>query len=128
VLGLRDGAAPTGVLVARVAEYAGCRALRIVDLVARPDTIARLGGVVDALLVETGAEYADLYNTGLDPRLLDRGGFMRIDPDGPDVVPDHFEPFERRNVRLWYAFTGEPVLYKGDADQDRPNRMSDALV
>ena len=128
VLELRDDAVAAGILVARVAEHAGRRALRIVDLVARPDIIARLGGLVDALLVETGAEYADLYNTGLEPHLLERGGFTRVDPEGADVVPDHFEPFERRNVRLWYAFTGEPVLYKGDADQDRPSRLADALV
>ena len=39
---------------------------------------------------------------------------------------DHFEPFERRNVRLWFAIKGtrEPVMFKGDGDQDRPSLVS----
>jgi len=39
-------------------------------------------------------------------------------------VPDHFEPFERRNAPIRFALkTDRPaVLFKGDGDQDRPNQ------
>jgi len=29
------------------------------------------------------------------------------------------------NVRLWFSITGEPAVFKGDADQDRPCAVPD---
>jgi len=91
---------------------------------ATDDALACCGPALQLLLEETDAEYADIYNVGIDPELLKRAGFRCVDPDGPEIVPDHFEPFEPRNIRLWYSLKGSsaPVLFKGDADQDRPNR------
>jgi hypothetical protein len=125
VIALLDGGNPAGLMAVRTAEHAGRRALRIVDFCGPGDVLARTGPVVEALLHELNAEYADVYNTGLDRTVFERAGFRWIDPDGPDIVPDHFEPFERRNVRLWFAWKGtrHAVLFKGDADQDRPNRV-----
>ena len=122
VVGLVDGGLVAGLLALRVAEHAGHRALRIVDFLGHSRLLERMGGAVQALLEAHGAEYADLYNTGIDPGTLERGGFRRVDPDGRDMVPDHFEPFERRNVRLCFSIKagGATVLFKGDADQDRP--------
>lgn len=118
----RDGRRPVALLAARIAEHAGRRALRIVDYLGAAEAIAGIGGVVLEELRRTGAEYADVYNAGVPPELWERAGFSPIDPEGPDVVPDHFEPFEARNVRLLYAVKADRpiVLFKGDADQDRP--------
>jgi hypothetical protein len=123
VIGLVDGGPVVGLLALRVAEHAGHRALRIVDFVGHAGLLERMGEAVQSQLEAHDAEYADVYNVGLDARTLERGGFRRIDPDGPDVVPDHFEPFEPRNVRLCFSIkaTDAAVLFKGDADQDRPN-------
>ena len=122
---LEDGR-PVGVLVTRPAEHDGRRALRIVDFLGSDSLLARTGPVVQGLLADLGADYADVYNTGIDRAVFERAGFRRIDPDGPEIVPDHFEPFERRNVRLWFSLSGAPdaVLFKGDSDQDRPNRVA----
>jgi len=123
VLAIEDGGRTVGVLAARVAEHGGHRAVRIVDFAGAPDVVATLGSVAHALVQAADAEYADVYNAGIDPALFARAGFTRIDPDGADVVPDHFEPFERRNVRLFFAMKGggAPALFKADGDQDRPN-------
>jgi hypothetical protein len=125
VIALQDAGAPAGLMAARTAEHGGRRALRIVDFLGSDDVLARTGPVVQTLLEQVGAEYADVYNTGIGPSVFARAGFRRIDPDGPEIVPDHFEPFERRNVRLWFSLKGSRhgVLFKGDADQDRPNRV-----
>ena len=125
VIALLDAGTPVGLMAARTAEHAGRRALRVVDLVGTGEMIARTGAVVEMLLEELDAEYADAYNIGIDGDAFERAGFWRIDPDGPDIVPDHFEPFERRNIRLWFSWKGPQteVLFKGDADQDRPNRV-----
>jgi len=125
VVALLDGGSPAGVIAARTAEHGGRKALRIVDFLGSESVLARSGPVVQTLLDQVGAEYADVYNTGIDAGVFERAGFRRVDPEGPDIVPDHFEPFERRNVRLWFSLkgSGRPVLFKGDADQDRPNRV-----
>jgi len=119
---------PQGVvalLAARVVEHAARRALRIVDFAGPAEAFARVGSVVDSMLEEFDAEYADVYNAGIPAHVFAQAGFLPVDPDGSDIVPDHFEPFERRNVRLWYAIKGAPapVIFKGDGDQDRPNRV-----
>jgi hypothetical protein len=122
VLAVLDDGAAAGLMAARIAEHGGRRALRIVDFLGAPDVFARTGPTVQALLEEFEAEYADLYNAGIDAEVFARAGFARVDPEGADVVPDHFEPFERRNVRLWFSLKGpHPVLFKGDGDQDRPS-------
>jgi hypothetical protein len=125
VLALLDAGVPAGLMAARTAEHDGRRALRIVDFLGPEGVLARTGPVVQALLEEFDAEYADVYNSGIDRAAFERAGFRRIDPQGPESVPDHFEPFERRNIRLWFSLKGPPnvVLFKGDADQDRPNRV-----
>jgi hypothetical protein len=126
VIGLFDREMLAGLVAARVAEHGGRRAVRIVDFLGRTETVAHIGRVARALIDETDAEYADVYNTGIDESAFRAAGFRRVDPDGADIVPDHFEPFERRNVRLWYAIDSEcrPILFKGDADQDRPNLVA----
>jgi hypothetical protein len=125
VIALLDADAPAGILACRIAEHGGRRALRIVDFLGADDVLERTGAAVQTLLEELDAEYADVYNTGIDGGVFERAGFRRIDPDGSEIVPDHFEPFERRNIRLWFSLkgAGNPILFKGDSDQDRPNRV-----
>jgi hypothetical protein len=115
-----------GMLAVRTAEHSGARAIRVVDFLGSPDVLERMGPVVQAQIDEVGAEYADIYNAGISADALGRAGFRKVDPDGAEIVPDNFEPFERRNVRLWFAFKGpgDPVLFKGDSDRDRPNRIA----
>jgi hypothetical protein len=112
-------------VAARVVEHAARRALRIVDFAGPAEAFAQLGWAVDSLLEEFHAEYADVYNAGIPAPVFAQAGFLPVNPDDYEIVPDHFEPFERRNVRLWYAIKGAtvPVIFKGDGDQDRPNRV-----
>ena len=129
VIGLVDGGSVVGLLAARTAEHAGRRAVRIVDVAGPSDAIARIGGVVQSLIRDDDAEYADVYNSGVDASAFQAAGFQRVAPQGVDIVPDHFEPFERRNVRLWFSIKSAcmPVLFKGDADRDRPNIVANAM-
>ena len=126
VIAVLEGDACSGLIAARIAEHGGRRVLRVVDFAGSDEVLACSGPVIQQLLDDTGAEYADIYNSGIDAEVFARAGFAAIDPDGPDIVPDHFEPFERRNVRLWFSLKGpgDAALFKGDSDQDRPNRLS----
>jgi hypothetical protein len=121
---VRDGDR-AAVLVTRLCDHAGAKALRVVDVVGDVDALAGCGPALYGVMVDAAAEYVDLYCTGVGEQL--RAAGLHDLADHPDVVlPNHFEPFERRNVDLPFAFRGRDgtvVLCKGDADQDRPNRI-----
>ncbi|MBI5211319.1 MAG: hypothetical protein HY927_15200 [Elusimicrobia bacterium] len=119
---------PAGLAALRLAEHEGARALRIVDFMGPSGVWSRCGSAVAAVMEETGAEYADILEYGLDAADLRAAGFALVEPAGPLVVPNHFEPFVPRNVRVEFAVSrpaGRPfVLFRGDGDQDRPNRVA----
>jgi hypothetical protein len=98
----------------------------VVDFLGPNELVRGLGAIVLAQVRRHGAEYADVHNWGIDAELFDAAGFLRVDPAGGDVVPNHFEPFERRNAPIRFALkSARPaVLFKGDGDQDRPNQRA----
>jgi hypothetical protein len=113
------------ILATRLCEHAGVKALRIVDFLGAPEALAQSGRGIQDLLAATGAEYADLYCSGMEDAVLATG--LRNVAEFEDlIIPSHFEPFERKNVELLYALMGqgaEVVICKGDGDQDRPNLL-----
>jgi hypothetical protein len=58
-----------------------------------------------------------------------RAGFSERTTEGEVVIPDHFEPFEFKNVEMNFALKiseeirekAQVRLFKSDGDQDRPN-------
>lgn len=125
VWALRRGAQVIGLMASRLAHANGSRALRIVDYYGPQDGLV---GCCDALqhrLRLEDAEYADILNFGLPAESMRRAGFLLKRPDDGAVVPDYFEPFEPRNVVKRFVFKPPAgagfVLFKADADQDRPN-------
>jgi hypothetical protein len=127
-LALRDDR-PLGLAVLRRVEAFGSSAFRVVDAIPMPSgELSFLGPLADRELERGGGEYVDFLTSSSDPS-LEAGGFSRLDLSGEPVVPNHFEPFERRNIVLDLAFwTREPGPYrlvKGDSDQDRPSLLPD---
>jgi len=116
---------PIGLLATRLAAHRERRALRLVDFIGADDFVPALGRLILEQVRRHGAEYADILNWGIDSALFEAAGFSPIDPAGPDIVPNHFEPFERRNAPVRFALKadGPAVLFKGDGDQDRPNQL-----
>jgi hypothetical protein len=111
-------------LVTRRVRVGDASALRMVDLFGSLAGAGRLEAAVRAYLRKTGAEYLDCVHAGIDAALWEQAGFEK--KQDPVVIPDYFEPFERRNVELVWAFKSEEpgyVFFKGDGDQDRPNGM-----
>ena len=63
-------------------------------------------------------------NFGLPENLFTKMGFDLLDLDGEIIIPNYFEPFEQRNVRIEVAYktkNNNYVAFKADSDQDRPN-------
>ncbi len=125
VWALRKGPSIVGLMALRAVNANGSKALRIVDYLGAGDGFVGSYDALQKLLRDEDAEYVDLMNYGLSEERMDQSGFLLKDPDGEVVVPDYFEPFEPRNVAKRFVFrppSGEDfVLFKADADQDRPN-------
>ncbi len=104
-------------------EQADLPVLRIVDFIGEDSILPRIGGAIDALLQQTGAEYADCYCAGIPAEIFAAAGFAeRREGDGT-VIPNYLTPPLRENTEYYY-FVNQPegfVLFKADGDQDRPN-------
>lgn len=110
----------------------GC-ALRIVDILGDANVLARCGALLRRELSASECEYLDVMCWGVDNLALSTGGFVSSADYEGLIIPNYFEPFERKNVRIEIAFRtdhklGEPKvqLFRADSDQDRPNCL-DAL-
>lgn len=121
-----EGGKLLGYLVTRTVasgEQGEIPVLRIVDFVGEDAVLARLGGAIDRLLHEVGAEYAECYNVGIPADIWAAAGLKeRLENDG-NIIPNYLTPPLYDNTEYYY-FTNQPenfVLFKADGDQDRPN-------
>lgn len=107
--------------VIRETAVDGNKCIRIVDIIGNMEGICDITGNVQEWLKSCGAEYVDCYNHGIDKDIFLKIGFRQV--EGDTVIPNYFEPFERKNVDIHYAaYAQHPVvIFKGDCDQDRPN-------
>lgn len=109
-------------LVIRNLNVNGAKAIRIIDVIGQLQ--GNLYDEFQSYLKETGAEYIDFMNYGIDENIFTQMGFRKLDLDGDLIIPNYFEPFEQRNVKIdiaWKADYENYVAFKGDSDQDRPN-------
>lgn len=119
----------TALIATRIAEHQGARALRIVDFAGAPAALYQAGAGLAALLEESDAEYADFWAYGMDERAICATGMVPVDPSGPIIIPNYFEPFLAHNGRILCAIrqvNGEsrtPLIFRADGDQDRPNLL-----
>ena len=108
-------------LVFRIQECNGSRALRFIDCIGEQECIADVTDSIDALMDEFSCEYVDVYVAGVSDGVFLSGGWRKAEPDG-NIIPDYFAPFEQRPVTIHYATSNaSAVLFKGDGDQDRPS-------
>jgi len=125
-LGLTTGEKERGVLIARACPHGEAVALRIVDYWGEHEALGDVGPELETLMREHHAEYVDVYNLGINPDVFARAGLLHRADDGTVVIPNYFEPYAARNVNLDFMCrnqdASEPyVMFKGDADQDRPS-------
>lgn len=110
------------ILVCREIELFGRKILRIVDCIGNVDCLRKIGYGIQKLIEKNNYEYVDLLAYGIEDDLMFESGFERINEDDCNIIPNYFEPFVKENIVI-YCTTSIPgaVVFKGDADQDRPN-------
>jgi hypothetical protein len=116
------------ICVIRPVSKDGSVALRFVDFAGPNEAFGLLGGFVSGLLKTHDAEYMDIYSHGVPSAALQKAGFVDRRKVDDLIVPNYFEPFERRNIDLIFACKTsqeKPAvrLFKADSDQDRPNQI-----
>lgn len=105
--------------------------LRIVDFLGDDNVLSRAGGSLRALVDEEDCEYVDIMQYGMKARALAEGRFVESPGQSGLVLPNYFEPFERRRIEVKLAvktresISGAPIrLLRADSDQDRPNHLA----
>ena len=110
------------------AAETGCvPVVRLVDFIGDDAVLPRIGGALDKLLHNAGAEYLDCYNAGIPAAVWAAAGLTERREDDGVIIPNYLTPPLRQNTEYYY-FTNQPdgfVLFKADGDQDRPNLPCD---
>lgn len=112
------------VIVMRRITVNDSQVLRIVDYIGNKQALQYLYGEFRRLMNDQ-VEYIDFYCYGFDRTILSRAGFIRREENDCNIIPNYFEPFLQKNVDIWFNSTCEGItICKADADQDRPNIIS----
>jgi hypothetical protein len=116
-----------GMIVVRPVSQNGSKALRWVEFLGDPAALEGIGKEIQHTLQDQGAEYIDIYNYGVHDDLWSAAGMLRREPSSDIVVPNHYAPYEQRNIDITFAYKTpdkvEPTIYNGHADMDRPNSL-----
>lgn len=121
------GGVPESAFVWRKTAVGTTDILRIVDVCGPTTSWPECGIRFQELLTAEHAEYLDLYHHGLPGANLEAAGFVNRRTTPGLIVPNYFQQYLRQNVELDYGYrfygpaTGPVRLFRGDADQDRPN-------
>ncbi|MDP8263028.1 MAG: hypothetical protein P9M13_06975 [Candidatus Ancaeobacter aquaticus] len=125
VYGIKSQGSIVGILVFRLSSHDSYHALRIVDYFGNAEGLFGMFGEFQRLLQHYNAEYIDFYNIGIKEINLTTSGFIKRDSTSEVIIPNYFEPFEKKNIDLDYAYKCDNdfnfCIFKGDSDQDRPN-------
>jgi hypothetical protein len=115
------------VFVIRKISVNGANALRIVDVFGAVECLPNMRTAFQKLLEKEQAEYIDLMNAGISIEIFQKIGFNKLDVQGEIVIPNYFEPFVQKNIVIKCAYKApyNYVMFKADADQDRPSKMLD---
>ncbi len=125
-LAIKQNSKIYGFFVVRKCYYLNKRALRIVEFFGDEKKIEFLKNQFKQLIIKSNCEYLDFYCYGLNEKYLKKAGFEKNKFSKKIIIPNYFEPFQKKNVNLPFVIFPKKKyvpIFKGDADQDRPNRL-----
>ena len=107
----------------RLVEINNSRCLRLVDIVGRTKTWPKATKALQCLVDCYKAEYVDCYNHGIPEYEFLNLGMYKVEL--PTIIPNYFEPYEQKNIDIYYAysFDKDVCIFKADGDQDRPSKI-----
>lgn len=113
-----------GVFIGREIKECGEKCFRIVDYYGELDEIRYIGNSIDRLMLAEDYEYVDFCNYGVNESIMKAAGFELVGQDN-NIIPHYFEPFEKRNIKIFVYSNAlkDLTLFKAFSDQDRPNNI-----
>ncbi|MBD5522985.1 MAG: hypothetical protein HDR04_00915 [Lachnospiraceae bacterium] len=110
-------------VIMREVEVNHSKAAKIIDYIGEDEDLIGLEGEWDRILEERGYEYIDFYCYGISDDIMCQSGFIKRESNDVNIIPNYFEPFEARNVDIYFVSNvlDKLHLYRGDGDQDRPS-------
>lgn len=121
--GLKRAGKIEALAVVRLNPVSESSVLRLVDYWGSEADFAKLGGTLDALLLQYDAEYIDMYCAGLSEECVNAAGFTLREHGSATIIPNYLNPPVDFNTDYFY-FTSDAQnfrMFKADGDQDRPN-------
>ena len=102
-------------------------AIFLVDFIGDGSELSGSYNLFVEILQKEKSEYICFPCYGIKDEYLQKAGFVLRDAE-KTILPIYFEPFCKQNVELAFHFYSESsaeniIIVKGDADQDRPNRL-----
>jgi len=128
-----EHAGKTAVIIGRVQECNGACVYRIMDMMGAEECFAAAGNRLRKLMEQEGYEYIDLYEYGMKEETLQAAGFVLVEEENGNIIPNYFEPFVQENIHIniFLPRNVEARMFKGDGDQDRPNfrkQKNDSII
>lgn len=110
-------------VVIREVEANNSKAAKIIDYIGEDEDLIGLEGEWDRIMEEQAYEYIDFYCYGILDDIMCQSGFIKRESNDVNIIPNYFEPFEARNVDVYFVSNvlDKLHLYRGDGDQDRPS-------
>ena len=112
-----------GILFGREIIHENAKVLRLVDFRGNIDSISEIGAALHTILTQGHYEYIDLMVSELPKGIAERSGFVLLDVDGNNIIPNYFEPYVKENIKTYFQESEDIIIFKADGDQDRPNTI-----
>jgi hypothetical protein len=98
--------------------------MRIIDCLGDVAELRNVGHGLKGIIKNQNYEYIDLMAYGIEDEVMFSAGFSKVEDDDVNIIPNYFEPFVRQNIDIYCTASVEnTIIFKGDADQDRPSRI-----
>ncbi len=125
VFGIMDRETAKAIFVLKKTMCNGKNAMGIVDYIGDIQALKHVSNQLYHLM-EEDTEFMDFFCFGYNSEEIVKAGFTQMPEEDVNIIPSHFEPYEAKNVTYWFNSDAKDnfVICKADADQDRPNRLS----
>ena len=115
------------IVIFRIIKRNNYKLIKLIDIIGKQENFKFIGKYISNILKQYNAEYLDFYSYGINKKYLKSAGFINRYISSI-TIPDHFEPFENKNIDINFAYKTSKViknirLCKGDGDMDRPSRI-----
>ena len=115
-----------GFFIGRECKFKKRKNLRFLEFFGNTKHLIYFQNDLQDLAIKSKYECIDFYCNGIDEKILLKAGFLKNHFTKDIIIPNYFEPFSKNNVKLAYAVwpnKNMPPFFKGDGDQDRPNKI-----